>query len=78
MKTAISLPDPIFNAAEQVAHQLGLSRSELYANAIQQYLDRYRQDKVTEKLNEVYQYEESSLDQMTSELQFQSLEREQW
>ncbi|MEM6753148.1 MAG: ChpI protein, partial [Cyanobacteria bacterium P01_C01_bin.38] len=33
MKTAISIPDPLFEAAEQFAKRLGLSRSELYAMA---------------------------------------------
>ena len=78
MKTAISIPDPIFNAADQAAKQLGVSRSEFYAKAIQQYLAQYRQDKVTEKLNEIYRQEDSSLDKTTKEIQFQSLEREEW
>ncbi|MFV9507021.1 MAG: hypothetical protein AB4911_20925 [Oscillochloridaceae bacterium umkhey_bin13] len=38
MKTAISIPDPLFEAAEQYAQDKGLSRSELYAKAIQHYL----------------------------------------
>jgi len=38
MKTAISLPDPVFNQAEALAQQLGLSRSELYTRALQAYL----------------------------------------
>lgn len=34
MKTTISLPDVIFADAEQLAHQLNMSRSELYTKAI--------------------------------------------
>jgi predicted DNA-binding protein len=34
MKTAISLPDEVFESAEQLAKRLGKSRSELYALAI--------------------------------------------
>jgi len=34
MKTAISLPDPVFRSAEQLAARLGISRSELYCRAI--------------------------------------------
>ena len=40
MKTAVSLPDDLFRLAEAAARRLGVSRSELYANAIAEYLDR--------------------------------------
>ncbi len=39
MKTAISIPDAIFEAAEELSGLLGLSRSELYAQAIQSYVE---------------------------------------
>jgi len=38
MKIAISIPDPIFQAAEGLAHRLGISRSELYAEALAEYM----------------------------------------
>ncbi len=41
MKTAISLLDAVFAEAEALAHQLGLSRSELYVKALQAYLKTY-------------------------------------
>ena len=41
MKTAISIPEPIFNTAEQVAKELRLSRSELYTKAIKEFLETY-------------------------------------
>ena len=42
MKTAISIPDETFEAAETLAGRLGLSRSELYATAVAEYLARHR------------------------------------
>jgi metal-responsive CopG/Arc/MetJ family transcriptional regulator len=54
MKTAISIPDPLFAAAEAVARQLGLSRSALYARALRRYLLRHQQAGVTERLNTIY------------------------
>jgi metal-responsive CopG/Arc/MetJ family transcriptional regulator len=39
MKTAISLPDPLFKAGEKAAKKLGLSRSQLYAQALRRYLE---------------------------------------
>jgi metal-responsive CopG/Arc/MetJ family transcriptional regulator len=45
MKTAISLPDSVFEEAEALAQQLGLSRSELYTKALQAYLKKYNPTK---------------------------------
>jgi metal-responsive CopG/Arc/MetJ family transcriptional regulator len=38
MKTAISIPDEVFEQAEQAAKRLGLSRSELFTRAVQAFL----------------------------------------
>ncbi|MDH5628356.1 MAG: ribbon-helix-helix domain-containing protein, partial [Candidatus Krumholzibacteria bacterium] len=54
MKTAISVPDNLFEAAEKVARRLGISRSELYQRAIAQYLERKGGDIVRERLDAVY------------------------
>lgn len=43
MKTAISIPTPIFNTAKQVAKELRLSRSELYTKAIKEFLENPRE-----------------------------------
>lgn len=40
MKTAVSIPNDLFEAAEQVRRQSGESRSALYAAAIRSYLLR--------------------------------------
>ena len=37
MKTAISIPDPVFDAAERIAQHQGLSRSEFYTTAARAY-----------------------------------------
>ena len=52
MKTAISLPDSVFEQAESLAKRLGLSRSELYAKAIQAYLQKYNREQILEQLNQ--------------------------
>jgi predicted transcriptional regulator len=53
VKTAISIPDEVFEAAERAAKKLGVSRSELYAKAVREFVERYRRDKITEKLDEI-------------------------
>lgn len=78
MKTAISLPDPLFAEAEQVAKRLHISRSKLYATAIAQFLKQHGSCDVTERLNEVYAKEKSKLDPVLHALQLRSLPREDW
>lgn len=78
MKTAISLPDSVFQQAEALAQELGLSRSELYTKALQAYLKRYNRDQILLKLNQVYSRESSELDPVMARMQFMSLPREDW
>ena len=54
IKTAISVDETLFADAERVAKELDLSRSGLYALALQEFLHRYAQDRLTEQLNTVY------------------------
>lgn len=51
MKTAISLPDELGHAADLFASQMDMSRSELYAKALAEYLIKHRGDDLTEKIN---------------------------
>jgi metal-responsive CopG/Arc/MetJ family transcriptional regulator len=51
MKTAISIPDNVYNEAEITAKQLGLARSQLYVMAIKEFIEHHNKDKITEKLN---------------------------
>ena len=53
MKTAISLPDAVFRAAERQAKRVRKSRSQLYAEALAEYLSRHAPDEVTEAMNHV-------------------------
>lgn len=78
MKTAISLPDPIFHQAESVAKRLGVSRSELYAKALTEYLRKYNNEQITAKFNEIYAEENSAIDPVLSQMQFSSLSAEEW
>jgi len=54
MKTAVSIPDDVFQAAEQMAHRLDYSRSRLFTEAVCLYLDTRGGDSVTAALNDVY------------------------
>jgi hypothetical protein len=78
VKTAISLPDDLFRRAETAARKLHMSRSQLYATAIAEFLERSRTSKITERLNKVYSKEHSGLDPALHSAQTRSLEREDW
>ena len=73
MKTAISIPDEVFDAAEALAEELGMSRSELYSRAVADYVATRRGEDVTRKLNEVYSTIEARLDSELEALQLASL-----
>ncbi len=78
MKTAISLPNSVFDEAESLARQLGISRSELYTNALKAYLRKYNRDEILDKLNQIYDRESSKLDPVLAKIQFMSLPSENW
>jgi metal-responsive CopG/Arc/MetJ family transcriptional regulator len=80
MKTAVSLPDPLFEAADRLARQLGKSRSQLYTEALREYLAKHRDDDITARLNEVYDAEAelAQRDPVLAALQFRSLPKEDW
>lgn len=78
MKTAISLPDPLFLAAEELARGLGVSRSELYARALEAFLRHHRKAAITQRLNEVYKDQPAELDPVIAAIQSASLSRDDW
>lgn len=78
MKTAISLPDALFDSAEALAKKLGISRSRLVQEALSEYVAKHRHARVTERLNEVYAVEDSSLDDFGREAVRQTLKRSEW
>ncbi len=80
MKTAVSIPDPVFHSAEKLAARLGMSRSKLYAKALAAMVQSHREDVITAQLNEVYgpEGEESLLDREVAHLQSLSLPQEKW
>jgi predicted transcriptional regulator len=54
MKTAVSLPADLHRRADRLAKRTHKSRSRLYAEALEQYLQRHDADEISEALNAVY------------------------
>lgn len=78
MKTAVSLPEDLFLEAEATAKKLRVSRSQLYATAIAEFLARNQSEKVTGRLNEIYATTPARVDPALHSAQIQSLDQESW
>ena len=80
MKTAISIPDRLFEAAERLAERLGISRSQLFQHAVSAYIDEHKDEGTTEQLDEVYgpDAEVACVDPVLDRLQHASLPKEEW
>lgn len=80
MKTAISIPDAEFEAAEKLAKRLNMGRSEVYRRAIAAFVSRHIESRLTERLNAIYATEDprSALDEVLQCLQAKSIPKERW
>jgi hypothetical protein len=78
MKTAISIPDPIFAAAEGLADRLALSRSELYARAVAAFVAAHQDDAVRQQLDDIYGEERARVDTVLAKMQSLSIGDEAW
>jgi metal-responsive CopG/Arc/MetJ family transcriptional regulator len=64
MKTAISLPDTLYNDAEKIAKDMGIPRSQLFAKALEEFINHHKKDRITEKINSIYKKELSGGDRI--------------
>lgn len=78
MKTAISLPDDLFESADALADRLGMSRSQLYARAVEEYVAKHRDQDVTARLNDIFADEDSGLDPSVRRAQARTLRSTEW
>jgi len=78
MKSDISIPNPVYRAAENLAKKMGVSPSELYTAALNAYVAEHQKENITEALDQVYAGEPSSLEPELIKMQVVSLEGEEW
>jgi len=52
MKTAISLPDTVFNQADQLATKMHVSRSQLYVMALEKFISEHQGSHITKKIDD--------------------------
>lgn len=78
MKTAISIPDAIFDEAERMARRMKRSRSEFYSRAVADYLARHAPDRVTEAMDRTLATLGNGVDEFVASASRRVLERSEW
>lgn len=78
MKTAVSIPDEIFERAERLAKRSHRSRSELYASALDEYVARHSPDEVTDTMNRVCERVGDEKDAFVVAASLRTLHRIEW
>jgi acetyl-CoA carboxylase alpha subunit len=78
MKADISIPNPLFRSAQQLADKLGISLSDLYTAALADYVIAHEKGSVTEALNQVYETESSEIEPELVKIQMVSVGGDTW
>lgn len=78
MKTAVSIPDEIYERAEQLAKRAGRSRSDLYSTALKEYIERHAPEDVTDAMNRVCDAIGQERDGFVTVVARRVLERTEW
>jgi len=73
MRASVSIPDPVFRAADRLARMRHISRSRLYRMALERFLKASDDTAITAKLNEIYADESSALSPIMQSLQARSI-----
>jgi metal-responsive CopG/Arc/MetJ family transcriptional regulator len=82
MKAAVSIPDPVYQEAERLSRRLKKSRSELYSQAVAEFVARHAPDQVTDAMNQVCTElgaeREGVLDEFVAAAARRTMERSEW
>ena len=78
MKTAVSIPDDVFEGAERLARRSKKSRSQLFSDAVREYIARHAQEEVTEAIDRVCAEIGDSSDEFVSSAAHRVLKRSEW
>jgi metal-responsive CopG/Arc/MetJ family transcriptional regulator len=78
MRTAVTIPDEIFETAERLARRMKKSRSELYSRALSEYMARHSSDDVTAAMNAALNEIDDPSDNFVRAAARVALERAAW
>lgn len=78
MKTAISVPNDVFELSERLAKKLKVSRSQIFAMGVKKLAEEHDDDEITARLNEFYSKEKAEIDPVIMKMAALSLPKEEW
>jgi metal-responsive CopG/Arc/MetJ family transcriptional regulator len=78
MKTAVSIPDHVFEQAERLARRTRKSRSHVFSSALREYVARHSPDAVIEAMDRVCEHVGDQRDPFVSRTARQTLEHSEW
>jgi metal-responsive CopG/Arc/MetJ family transcriptional regulator len=78
MKTAVSVPDEVFEQAERLARRTRKSRSQVFSDALREYVERHSPDEVTDAMNQVVAEVGGGVDELVAAGARRVLERTEW
>ncbi|HEV2852530.1 MAG TPA: hypothetical protein VHC97_06975 [Thermoanaerobaculia bacterium] len=78
IKTAVSIPDDVFEEAERLAAEMQTSRSQLYSRALQEFVARHAPNRLTEAMNRVVDEVGSEFDDFSRRASQRVLEQVEW
>ncbi len=78
MKTAVSIPDDVFQDADRIARRSKKSRSQLYSDALREYVARHSPDEITETMNRVVNSLDEPIDPFVRSAGRRTLLRNEW
>ena len=78
MKTAISVPDDVFQLSEKLARKLKVSRSKIFAMGVKRLAEEHDEGEITARLNEFYADEKAEIDPVIMKMAALSLPKDEW
>jgi predicted transcriptional regulator len=78
MKTAVSIPDDVFEEVERLAQGMNRSRSHVYSRALAEFVARHSPDRVTEAMNRALEEIDEPMDEFIRTASRRVLERSEW
>jgi len=78
MKTAVSIPDEVFEQAERLARRARKSRSQVFSSALREYVARHAPDEVTEAMDKICAQVGDQRDSFVAAAARRTLERSEW
>ena len=78
MKTAVSIPDELFHRADELARALGKSRSQVYREALAEYVLRRDPESITSELDQAVAAVGAEPDPWLAEAARGTFERTEW